>query len=137
MPADRIAQSSLILRGHRVILDSELAALYGVARKVLLQAVKRNSERFSGDFMLRLTAQGWELLRSQSVTLERGQWPPPQIPALPFTERGVAMLSSVLRSARAIAVNVQIMRAFVRMRELLASNRELAENASRSVGLKV
>jgi hypothetical protein len=69
VPADRIAQSILILRGPRVILDSELAALYGVATKVPLQAVKRNSERFPEDSMLRLTAQEWELLRSQSVTL--------------------------------------------------------------------
>ena len=123
----RIAQSILILRGHRVILDSELAALYGVATKVLLQAVKRNSERFPEDFMLRLTAQEWELLRSQSVTLKAGSGRHRKYLPYAFTEQGVAMLSSVLRSARAIAVNVQIMRAFVRMRELLASNRELAE----------
>lgn len=118
---------SIILRGHRVILDSELAALYGVATKVLLQAVKRNSERFPEDFMLRLTVREWELLRSQSVTLKTGSGRHRKYLPYAFTEQGVAMLSSVLRSAGAITVNVQIMRAFVRMRELLSSNRELAE----------
>jgi ORF6N domain len=118
-------ESILILRG--VMLDSELANLYGVATKVLLQAVKRNSERFPGDFMLRLTAHEWEGLRSQTVTLKTGRGHHRKYLPYAFTEQGVAMLSSVLRSARAIAVNVQIMRAFVRMRELLVSNRELAE----------
>jgi hypothetical protein len=126
VPADRIVQSILILRGHRVMLDSELANLYGVATKVLLQAVKRNSERFPEDLMLRLTVQEWEFLRSQSVTLKTGSGRHRKYLPYAFTEQGVAMLSSVLRSARAIAVNVQIMRAFVRMRELLSSNRELA-----------
>jgi hypothetical protein len=127
VPADQIVQSILILRGHRVILDSELAALYGVATKVLLQAVKRNSERFPEDFMLRLTTREWELLRSQSVTLKTGSGRHRKYLPYAFTEQGVAMLSSVLRSRQAIAVNVQIMRAFVRMRELLSSNRELAD----------
>jgi len=72
VPADRIVQSIQILRGHRVILDSELATLYGVATKALLQAVRRNSERFPEDFMLRLTAREGELLRSQTVTLKTG-----------------------------------------------------------------
>jgi hypothetical protein len=125
VPLDRIAQSILILRGHRVILDSELAALYGVATKVLLQAVKRNRERFPDDFTLRLTAQEWELLRSQTVTLKTGSGRHRKYLPYAFTEQGVAMLSSVLHSARAIAVNVQIMRAFVRMRELLVSNKAL------------
>jgi len=127
VPADRIVQSILILRGHRVILDSELATLYGVATKVLLQAVKRNSERFPEDFMVQLTIQEWEFLRSQSVTLKTGSGRHRKYLPYAFTEQGVAMLSSVLRSARAIAVNVQIMRAFVRMRGLLASDRKLAE----------
>jgi len=127
VPADRFVQSILILRGHRVILDSELATLYGVATKVLLQAVKRNSERFPEDFMVQLTIQEWEFLRSQSVTLKTGSGRHRKYLPYAFTEQGVAMLSSVLRSARAIAVNVQIMRAFVRMRGLLASDRKLAE----------
>lgn len=123
---DQIAQSILIVRGHRVLLDSDLAALYGVATKVLLQAVKRNIERFPEDFMLQLSSPEWTRLRSQSVTLNSGRGKHRKYLPYAFTEQGVAMLSSVLRSERAIAVNIQIMRAFVRMRELLASNKELA-----------
>lgn len=126
VPVERITQSILILRGHKVLLDADLAALYGVATKVLLQAVKRNLERFPEDFMIQLTAAEWAALRSQFVTskAERGgrRYAP-----YAFTEQGVAMLSSVLKSSRAITVNIEIMRAFVRMRELLASNKELAQ----------
>lgn len=124
VPVERIAKSILLIRGHRVLLDSELAALYGVATKVLLQSVKRNLRRFPADFMLQLTADEWAGLRSQIVTSnpERGgrRYAPHA-----FTEQGVAMLSSVLNSPRAIAVNIEIMRAFVRMRDLLSSNRQL------------
>jgi hypothetical protein len=112
-------------RGQRVLLDVELADLYGVATKALLQAVRRNRERFPEDFMIQVTDAEWAILRSQTVTssaLHGGRRYPPYV----FTEQGVAMLSSVLRSRAAIAVNVQIMRAFVRMRELLASNTALA-----------
>ncbi len=100
------------------MLDAELADLYGVATKGLLQAVKRNRERFPDDFMIQLTAVEWDALRSQSVTSSAQHGGRRYLPYA-FTEQGVAMLSSVLRSRRAIAVNVQIMRAFVRMRELL------------------
>jgi hypothetical protein len=127
VPADHIAESILIIRGHRVLLDSELAALYGVETKVLLQAVKRNGERFPADFMLKLSENEWKILRSQNVTLKPGRGQHRKYLPYAFTEQGVAMLSSVLRSNRAIAVNIQIMRAFVRMRELLSSNRELAQ----------
>jgi len=122
-----ISRAILVLRGHRVLLDAELARLYGVDTRVLLQAVKRNRERFPADFMIQLTAAEWAALRSQIVTLKRGRGQHRKYLPYAFTEQGVAMLSSVLKSARAIAVNIQIMRAFVRMRELLISNRELAQ----------
>ena len=125
MPVEHIAQSILVLRGHKVLLDTELAALYCIATKVLLQAVKRNRERFPDDFMIQLTAAEWAALRSQFVTSNAERGGRRYLPYA-FTEQGVAMLSSVLKSGRAIAVNIQIMRAFVRMRELLASNTELA-----------
>jgi ORF6N domain len=122
---EHIARSILVLRGQRVLLDVELADLYGVATKALLQAVRRNRERFPEDFMIQLTDAEWIILRSQTVT-SNAQHGGRRYPPYAFTEQGVAMLSSVLRSHRAIAVNVQIMRAFVRMRELLASNTALA-----------
>lgn len=126
IPASQIAQSIRVLRGQKVILDSELAHLYGVAAKVLNQAVKRNHERFLGDFMFRLTANEISGLNwSQSVTSSqkhRGKAYRPYA----FTEQGVAMLSSVLRSDRAVKVNIAIMRAFVKLREMLETNRELA-----------
>lgn len=126
VPVERITQSILILRGHKVLLDSDLAALYGVETGVLIQAVKRNRDRFPEDFMLQLTAEEWAALRSQSVISNDGRGGRRYAPYA-FTEQGVAMLSSVLKSSRAITVNIEIMRAFVRMRELLASNRELAQ----------
>jgi phage regulator Rha-like protein len=125
VPAEQIARTILILRGHRVLLDADIATLYGVATKALLQAVKRNLERFPTDFMIRLTVEEWGALRSQNVTSKprRGgrRYPP-----YAFTEQGVAMLSSVLTSHRAIAVNIQIMRAFVQLRKMLGTNKELA-----------
>jgi len=125
VPVDHIARSILVMRGQRVLLDTELAELYGVATKVLLQAVKRNRKRFPEDFMIQLTPAEWDPLRSQNVTSNAQRGGRRYLPYA-FTEQGVAMLSSVLRSDRAIVVNIQIMRAFVRMRELLNSNRELA-----------
>jgi hypothetical protein len=125
IPSGRIVQSIHALRGHKVILDSELAELYGVATKALNQAVKRNRERFPEDFMFRLTVdETSKLNRSQFVTLKRGE----NLKYRPyaFTEQGVAMLSSVLRSERAVKVNIAIMRAFVALRESLETNRELA-----------
>ena len=121
-----IIRAILVLRGHRVLLDEMLAELYGVETKVLIQAVKRNRARFPPDFMFQLTASEWDGLRSQFVTSKPGRGGRRYSPYA-FTEQGVAMLSSVLKSARAIAVNIQIMRAFVRMRELLISSRELAQ----------
>lgn len=116
-----------LVRGHRVILDADLAVLYGVSTKALVQAVTRNRERFPVDFMFRLSAGEFANLRSQIVTsrLDRG-WGGRRHPPLAFTEQGVAMLSSVLRSRRAARVNVQIMRVFVRIRQMLSAHSELA-----------
>lgn len=122
-----ISRAITVLRGHKVLLDEDLAALYGVEIRVLIQAVQRNRARFPEDFMLQLSADEWSALRSQFVTLKTGRGQHRKYRPYAFTEQGVAMLSSVLRSERAIAVNIQIMRAFVRMRDLLASNQELAK----------
>lgn len=118
-----------LVRGHRVMLDAELAELYGVTTKSLVQAVKRNSERFPQDFMFALTKQEVAILRSQIVTsrLAASGWGGRRTAPYAFSEQGVAMLSSVLRSPRAIAVNIAIMRAFVRIRELAAVNSELGK----------
>lgn len=112
------------IRGHRVILDSDVAALYDVPTKALVQAVKRNLPRFPADFMLHLTAEEWAHLRSQTVT-SKGRGGRRYAP-FAFTEQGVAMLSTVLHSERAIQVNIEIMRTFVRLRQGLASNADLA-----------
>jgi hypothetical protein len=117
------------VRGQRVMLDADLATLYGVGLKALNQAVKRNSERFPEDFMFRLTDEEARSLRSQIVTLETspsGRGRHRKYLPYAFTEQGVAMLSSVLKSKRAIRVNVELMRAFVRLRNLVGHNRELA-----------
>ena len=127
-----------LIRGEKVLLDADLADLYGVGTKVLNQAAKRNAERFPADFMFQLTAEEWGNLRSQTVTSSQtgervrsqsvtasshgGQRYFPYA----FTEQGVAMLSSVLRSARAVEVNIAIMRTFVQLRRLMESNRDLA-----------
>ena len=120
------------VRGHRVMLDSNLVALYGVPTKALVQAVKRNLARFPPDFMFLLTEQDLRSLRSQTVTLnhsegaKRGRGRHTKYLPHAFTEQGVAMLSSVLRSERAVQANVEIMRAFVRLRGLIGHNHELA-----------
>lgn len=123
MPAEHIGRAIRLIRGEKVILDADLALLYGVETRVLVQAVRRNPERFPSDFMFQLTKEEFTVLRSQSVT-SRG-WGGRRYPPYAFTEQGVAMLSSVLRSPRAIGVNIEIMRAFVRMRRLLASHARL------------
>ena len=124
MTEDHIAHRIVVIRGSKVLLDRDLARLYEIETKVLLQAVKRNAARFPVDFMFQLTNQELAILRSQSVT---SSWGGRRYPPYAFTEQGVAMLSSVLNSPRAISVNIEIMRTFVRLREVLASNRELAE----------
>ncbi len=129
IPQEIIERKILLIRGYKVMLDKELAILYGVPTKVLIQAVKRNIERFPGDFMFQLTWKDAENLRSQIVTLKQGQ----HLKYRPyvFTEQGVSMLSSVLRSKQAIQVNIAIMRTFVRLRQLLATHKELAEKLSK------
>lgn len=115
-----------LIRDHKVLLDSDLAFLYGVETKVLNQAVRRNIERFPKDFMFQLIETEWECLKSQFVTSNISRGGKQKLP-LVFTEYGVAMLSSVLKSDRAIQVNIAIMRAFGRLREVLESNQELAK----------
>ncbi len=130
LPVEQIERLILLIRGHKLLLDSDLADLYGVETKVLNQAVRRNRDRFPPDFMFQLTAdEVAELNRSRVVTGSQKHRDPRFRPYV-FTEQGVAMLSSVLRSRRAVAVNIEIMRAFVRLREMLASNRELADKLS-------
>lgn len=109
-------------RGHKVMLDTDLAALYDVPVKALNQAVKRNLDRFPADFMFQLSPREVARLRSQIVTLDTGPGRHAKYPPYAFTEQGVAMLSSVLRSPRAVQVNIEIMRAFVRLRQMLHSN---------------
>jgi ORF6N domain len=109
-----------------VILDRDLAALYGVPTKVFNQAVRRNRDRFPDDFMFQLSAEEASALRSQIVTLDEGRGRYPKYAPLAFTEQGVAMLSSVLGSPRAVQMNIFIVRAFVRMRELVAANKDIA-----------
>lgn len=121
-----IGSRILALREQRVMLDADLAELYGVPTKVLVQAVKRNAQRFPADFMFQLSAEEFAALRSQSVTSKPGRGGRRTAPYA-FTEQGVAMLSSVLGSPRAIAVNIEIMRTFVRVRELAASHGDLAQ----------
>jgi len=140
MPAERIEKHIFLLRGQKVMLSTDLAELYQVEPRVLTQAVKRNIERFPSDFMFQLTWEEVSFLisqsvilkgsvfsgsRSQSVILKKGQ----NIKYLPyaFTEQGVAMLSSILRSKRAVQVNIEVMRAFVRLREMIASHKDLAQ----------
>jgi hypothetical protein len=118
------------VRGQRVLLDADLARLYGVTTAALNQAVRRNAARFPTDFAFRLTRQEFTALISQIVTSNAGRGGRRKLP-LVFTEHGVAMLSSVLRSARAARVNVEIMRAFVRLRRLLATPVELVEQLTR------
>ena len=121
-----IERRILLVRGHRILLDADLAELYGVTIKQLNQAVKRNKERFPEDFMFQLTNLDWEALRSQTVTSNNKRGGRRYRPYA-FMEQGVAMLSSVLRSARAIQANVEIMRAFVRFRRLLPFRIDLAQ----------
>jgi hypothetical protein len=124
VPAERILHAIHVFRGERVLLDAELALLYGVETRVLIQAVKRNLERFPGDFMFQLTEKEWADLKSQTVI--SSSWGGRRSAPYAFTELGVAMLSSVLNSERAIQVNISIMRAFTLLRSVLATHADLA-----------
>jgi phage regulator Rha-like protein len=125
IPLEHIANKIFWIRGKKVMMDRDLSALYGVETKVLNQAVKRNLERFPEDFMFQLTGEEAIDLRSQIVTLKRGQ----HRKYLPFvfTEHGVAMLSSVLKSKKAIEINIFIVRSFIRLREILSTHKDLVE----------
>ena len=138
VPAEKVESKIFLVRGKKIMLDRDLANLYGVETKALNQAVRRNKKRFPADFMFQLNKQEsiiWSeenlksqivtsSLRSQIVTLKHGGV---RKPSFAFTEQGIAMLSSVLKSDRAIAVNIEIMRTFTRLRELVATNKELRE----------
>ena len=124
IPSEEIEHTILLIRGQKVMLDRDLARLYGVETKALKRAVQRNHDRFPADFMFQLDAAEHESLRCQFGTLKRGQHS--KYLPLVFTQEGVAMLSSVLRSPRAAQVNIAIMRAFVRLRETLSLHKELA-----------
>lgn len=137
LPDEFIEDTILLIRGKRVILDQDLARLYGVATRVLNQAVKRNLDRFPEDFMFQLTeAETEECLhpkrsRSQIVILKKTRGTNIKYQPYAFTEHGILMLSSVLKSQRAVQVNIQIMRTFVRLREMLASNDKLIERLNK------
>jgi hypothetical protein len=126
IPTDRIEKAILLMRRQKVMLDADLAELYGVETRVLVQAVKRNLGRFPEDFMFQLNKEEADFLRSQIVTLEKGRGQHSKYLPYAFSEQGVAMLSSVLHSQRAIQVNIEIMRAFIRLRQMLATHIELA-----------
>ncbi len=124
-----IELSILTLRGQRVMLSSDLARIYGVETKVLMQAVRRNSERFPEDFMFQINEGEWSCLRSHFVTSNQDDEKRGGVRYLPyaFTEQGIAMLSSVLRSPQAVQVNIEIMRAFVRLRRILSEHQEISQ----------
>ncbi len=124
IPTAIIENRIFLIRGHKVMLSPHLAELYGVFPKVLIQAVKRNKERFPNDFLFQLNNKEYEILKSQIVTSSWGG--ARRAKPYAFTEQGVAMLSSVLNSPRAIQVNIAIMRAFVKLREILSTHKELA-----------
>jgi ORF6N domain len=126
IPVEQIERKIYLVRGHKVMFDSDLADLYEVPVRVLNQAVKRNINRFPEDFMFQLTKEE-ESLRSQIVTLNKGRGHHRKYLPYAFTEQGVAMLSSVLNSERAVQVNIAIMRAFVKLREMIVSHKDLAK----------
>jgi len=123
IPEARIEQSILLIRKHKVMLDTDLAELYGVETGALVRQMKRNIERFPADFMFQLNKSEWEDLKCQ---IGIASWGGRRSPPYAFTEQGVAMLSSVLRSPRAVEVNIEIVRTFVRLRELLSTHKDLA-----------
>lgn len=126
VPVGPIAQSIVILRGHRVLLDADLAVLYGVTTARLNQQVRRNLERFPGDFMFQLTAEEHTALMLQSATSKPGRGGRRKLP-LAFTEHGAIMAATVLNSTRAVEMGIYVVRVFIQLRDLLASNKELAQ----------
>jgi hypothetical protein len=135
IPIERIARTIFLFREQKVMLDYDLAVLYGIETRALKQAVRRNRDRFPSDFMFELSSEEVEIVVSQFVIPNRRKLG--GVKPMAFTEQGVAMLSSVLNSQRAVKVNIAIMRAFVRLRQTLETNRELArkfEELERRVG---
>tara|TARA_B100000315_G_C14493071_1_gene548567 strand:+ start:520 stop:1023 length:504 start_codon:yes stop_codon:yes gene_type:complete len=126
IPIEIVEQKIFMIRGHKVMIDRDLASLYGVETRVLNQAVRRNIDRFPEDFMFSLTRQEIRDL-SQLVISSKIKHSPN---VFVFTEQGVSMLSSVLKSKRAVKVNIQIMRAFVKLRQILSTNKELVHKLS-------
>ncbi|MBI4843943.1 MAG: ORF6N domain-containing protein [Nitrospirae bacterium] len=126
IPAELIEKKIYLIRRQKVMLDSDLADLYGVETRVLNQAVQRNIKRFPDDFMFQLNIDEYISLRSQIVTLKKGRGTHRKYMPYAFTEQGVAMLSSVLKSDTAVQVNIAILRAFVKLREILSTHKELA-----------
>ena len=125
IPVENIVNKIYFFRGVKVMLDSDLAELYGVETKVLNQAVKRNLNRFPPDFMFQLDKEEYDSLRSHFVTLETGRGQHRKFLPYVFTEHGILMLSSVLNSEKAVQVNIQIMRTFTRLRQMLSTHEEL------------
>ena len=125
-PIESIAQRILVVRGRKVLLDADLALLYGVTTKRFNEQVRRNAGRFPEDFMLQLTPEEWSPLRSHFATLKTGRGTHRKYLPLAFTEHGAIMAATILNSSRATEVSVYVVRAFVRLRELLRSNSELA-----------
>jgi phage regulator Rha-like protein len=124
IPMEAIERKIYLIRGHKVMLDNDLAELYGVEVKQLKRQVRRNIDRFPSDFMFQLLKEEYESLRRHFGTFKRGEHS--KYLSYAFTEQGVAMLSSVLRSKQAVQVNIAIMRAFVKLREILSTHKELA-----------
>jgi ORF6N domain len=124
---DKIINKIFLIKGEKVMLDKDLAEMYGVETKVFNQSIKRNIERFPKDFMFTLTEKEWINLRSQIVTssLQKENWGGTRYKPKVFTEQGVAMLSSILNSKTAIEVNVRVIRVFVKMREFVSTNKEI------------
>jgi hypothetical protein len=125
LPSERVENCILFLHGQKVILSFHLAEMYGVEPRILVRNVKRNIDRFPEDFMFQLTDEEWKCLRSQFGIIEKGRGKYPKYLPYAFTEQGVAMLSSVLNSSRAILVNIEIMRAFVRLRGMMVAHADL------------
>jgi hypothetical protein len=126
VPVQDITRAILVLRGQRVLLDADLAGLYGVPTKALNQAVKRNAERFPEDFMFRLTRTETEALNRSQIVTGSQKHRDPRFPPFAFTEHGAIMAATILSSQRAVEMSLYVVRAFVRLRELLASNTALA-----------
>ena len=126
VPVEHIARAILVFRGHKVLLDAELAALYGVSTKRLNEQVKRNAERFPEDFLFRLSGTEVEALNRSQVATGSQKHRDPRFPPYAFTEHGAIMAATILNSPRAVEMSIYVVRAFVKLRDLLSSNRELA-----------